>query len=221
MLKEFYYWIIYLIFFSGFNTVLLGGLIVCEIHQSLREETPIALTLQDKGFSSLRKGLGWGRVGHSGFGFIFPSSFALLTFLFSLRKYQRTHTHTETKTARSVSNHFTPKPFPRLYQGWEESDSYSSAKEHTRIHYLFQISANSILCLFLTVTHPDIPILMVGFPVSPSVTVQHAILGHPVWAAVSSLSCYGTDLLPVAKVNLKPLIMVTVWWRPSPSTWIR
>lgn len=86
----------------------------------------------------------------------------------------------ETKIARSVSNHFTPKPFPRLYQGWEESDSYSSAKEHTRIHYLFQISANSILCLFLTVTHPDIPILMVGFPVSPSVTVQHAILGHPV-----------------------------------------
>ena len=76
-----------------FNPVLLGGLIVCEIHQRLGKETPIALTLQDKGFSSLRKGLGWSRVGHTGFGFIFPSSFALLTFLFSLSKYQRTHTH--------------------------------------------------------------------------------------------------------------------------------
>ena len=134
----------------------------------------------------------------------------LCSHFFSLSESTRGRTHTETKIARSVSNHFTPKPFPRLYQGWEESDSYSSAKEHTRTHYLFQISANSILCLFLTVTHPDIPILMVGFPVSPSVTVQHAILGHPVGAAVSALSRYGTELLPVAKVNLKPLIMVTV-----------
>ena len=91
IIKVFTYFFFFL--FSGFNTVLLGGLIVCEIHQRLGEETPIALTLQDKGFSSLRKGLGWGRVGHFGFGFIFPSSFALFTFLFSLRKYQRTHTH--------------------------------------------------------------------------------------------------------------------------------
>lgn len=46
------------IFFSAFKIVLLGGRIVCEIHRRLGKETPIALTLQDKGFSSLRKGCG-------------------------------------------------------------------------------------------------------------------------------------------------------------------
>lgn len=82
---------------------------------------------------------------------------------------------------------------------------------------------SSQLCIFVfpIVTHPDIAILMIGFPVSPCVTVEHSILCHPIRTAVPSLGCNGTDLLPITKINLKPLIVVTVWWRPSPSTWSR
>ena len=78
---------------------------------------------------------------------------------------------------------------------------------------LWQFHIFSIqLCIFAfqIVTHPDIAILMIGFPVSPRVTVEHSILRHPIRTAVPSLGCNGTDLLPIAKVNLKPLIVVTV-----------
>lgn len=144
----------------------------------------------------------------------------LCSHFFSLSASTGGHKHKETKIARWTSNQATPKPFPRLHQGWEEPGS--PALGHTGVCYHFQISATQFYVFaFLTMTHPDIPILMVGFPISPCVAVEQAVLGHPVWAAVSSLGCYGTDLLSIAKVNLKPLIMVTVWWRPSSSTWIR
>lgn len=89
------------------------------------------------------------------------------------------------------------------------------------LSYFHIFSIQFCIHAFLIVTHPDIPILMIGFPVSPSVTVEHPILCHPVRTAIPSLGCNGTDLFPVAKINLKPLIVVTVWWRPSPSTWNR
>lgn len=130
-----------------------------------------------------------------------PTSLFFVCISFSFSKYQRTITQKQNKIQQD-------QPPTRPHQG-REGQGHTSATFST-------------VCLcFPTMTHPDIPILMIRFPVPPSVTVEHAVLGHPVWAAVSSLGCNGTDLLPIAKVNLKPLIMVTVRWRPSPSTWTK
>lgn len=145
-----------------------------------------------------------------GFRSISPLSLASLTFLFSFSKYQRTHTERqETKIEQLTFSQVTPNPFhlPRTAPGLGGVG-------------VTNLPLSSVFA-FLTATHPDVPVLMIGFPISPSVTVQHTVLGHPVWAAVSSLGCNGTDLLPISKVNLKPLIMVTVRRRPSPSTWRR
>lgn len=138
---------------------------------------------------------------------ISPAPCALLTFVLP-QVPEDTNTKTGTQNSKMASNQATPNPpassgCTRTGRGWG------------------QLSAQFCVSAFLTMTHPDIPVLMIGFPVSPSVTIEHAVLGHPVRAAVPSLGCNGTDLLPIAKVDLKPLIMVTVGRRPAPGTWRR
>lgn len=131
-----------------------------------------------------------------------PTSLSFVCISFSFSKCQRIITQRQEKKFHKIN----------LQPGHTRAEK---VKGHTS-------ATLSAACLcFPTVTHPDIPILMIRLPVPPSVTVEHAVLGHPVWAAVSSLGCNGTDLLPIAKVNLKPLIMVTVGWRPSPGTWTK
>lgn len=71
---------------------------------------------------------------------------------------------------------------------------------------------------FIAITYPDVSILVVRFPVSPCITVEHPILSDPVRAAVPALGCNSTDLLPIPKIHLQPLVMITVWWRPTSCT---
>lgn len=70
-------------------------------------------------------------------------------------------------------------------------------------------------------TYPDISILVIWFPVSPCITIEHPILSDPVRTAIPALSCNSSDLLPIPKIHLQPLIMITVWWRPTSCTcWV-
>lgn len=79
----------------------------------------------------------------------------------------------------------------------------------------------SICFHFTAVTYPDISILVVWFPVSPCVAIEHTILSDPVRTAVSALSGNSSDLLPAPKIHLQPLVMIAVWWRPASCTcWV-
>lgn len=59
-------------------------------------------------------------------------------------------------------------------------------------------------------THPDVAILVIWFPVSSSVAVEETIPGGPVRTAVATLCRNSDHLLSRAQVHLEPLVMVTV-----------
>lgn len=56
------------------------------------------------------------------------------------------------------------------------------------------------ICLYLT--YPNVSVLVIWFPVPSCVTVEEAVLHHPVRAAVATLRCYGAHLLPGTEVHL-------------------
>lgn len=64
--------------------------------------------------------------------------------------------------------------------------------------------------ILVLVTHPDVAILVIWFPVSSSVAVEETIPGGPVRTAVATLCCDSDHLLSRAQVHLEPLVMVTV-----------
>lgn len=59
-------------------------------------------------------------------------------------------------------------------------------------------------------TYPNVSISVIRFPVPSCITVEEAVLRHPVRTAVATLRCYGAHLLPGAEVHLQPLVMITV-----------
>lgn len=85
---------------------------------------------------------------------------------------------------------------------------YSPLPRITNI--LIKSDKNSHERHMVLVTHPDVAILVIWFPVSSSVTVEKTIPGGPVRTAVATLRRDSNHLLSRAQVHLEPLVMVTV-----------
>lgn len=93
----------------------------------------------------------------------------------------------------------------------EKEKNYSPYSPLSRItNILIKSDKNSHERHLVLVTHPDVAILVIWFPVSSSVAIEETVPGGPVRTAVATLRCDSDHLLSRAQVHLEPLVMVTV-----------
>lgn len=57
-------------------------------------------------------------------------------------------------------------------------------------------------------TYPDTVLLAILLPVPAAVAEHQEVAGHPIGAPIPALGGHGSDLHPLSKVNLQPLVFI-------------